>query len=277
MPPYPLPLFPLQVVLFPGTPLPLHIFEPRYRQMLADCLTGESRFGVVGPGRDGEAPDAGAVGCAAEIQANEQLPDGRSNILVVGGARFVVRRVLDDPAPYHVGLVEEFDERPGTLPAAEPVSEVRDLFARYYRLYRSLQDAEPEAPDLPEDPVPLSFTISAALDCDLDLKRRLLGDARHRRAGRPSGSPHSHAHPVARVGAPDPSAGSPEREGQHRTRSCRPTREARAARGAGRHRRADAGCGIGKAELTTYAMDGLPTHESLPGVAPSSMGCSATI
>ena len=174
MPPYPLPLFPLQVVLFPGTPLPLHIFEARYRQMLADCLTGESRFGVVGPGRDGDAPDAGAVGCAAEIQANEPLPDGRSNILVVGGSRFVIRRVLDDPAPYHVGLVEEFDERPGTLPPAEPLSEVRDLFARYYRLYRSLQDAEPDAPELPEEPVPLSFTISAALDCDPDLKRRLL-------------------------------------------------------------------------------------------------------
>ena len=174
MPPYPLPLFPLEVVLFPGTPLPLHIFEPRYRQMLADCLTGESRFGVVGPGRDGEAPDVGAVGCAAEIRANEQLPDGRSNVLVVGGARFLVQRMLDDPAPYHVGLVEEFEERPDTLPAAEPVSEVRDLFARYYHLYRSLQDVEPEAPDLPEDPVPLSFTISAALDCDPDLKRRLL-------------------------------------------------------------------------------------------------------
>ncbi|HTC23226.1 MAG TPA: LON peptidase substrate-binding domain-containing protein [Gemmatimonadales bacterium] len=174
MPPYPLPLFPVEVVLFPGAPLPLHIFEPRYRQMLADCLTGESRFGIVGPGRETEAPDAGAVGCAAEIQANDPLPDGRSNILVVGGARFVVRRLLDDPAPYHVGLVEEFEERPGTLPAAEPVSEVRDLFARYHRMYRSLQDAEAEAPDLPDDPVPLSFMISAALDCDLGIKRRLL-------------------------------------------------------------------------------------------------------
>jgi Lon protease-like protein len=114
------------------------------------------------------------VGCAAEIQANEQLPDGRSNILVVGGARFVVQRLLDDPAPYHVGLVEEFEERAETLPAPEPLSAVRDLFTQYYRMYRSLQDAEPEAPELPEDPVPLSFTISAALDCDAGIKRRLL-------------------------------------------------------------------------------------------------------
>ena len=174
MPPYPLPLFPLDVVLFPGTPLPLHIFEPRYRQMLADCLTGDLRFGIVGPGHAAEAPDAGAVGCAAEIRGNEQLPDGRSNVIVVGGARFVVRRMLDDPAPYHVGLVEDFDERPDTLPGSEPLDAVRELFARYVDLYQTLQDSEPEAPELPEEPIPLSFTISAALDCEAAIKRRLL-------------------------------------------------------------------------------------------------------
>jgi len=174
MPPYPLALFPLDVVLFPGTLLPLHIFESRYRQMLADCLKGESRFGMVGPGRQAEAPDAGAVGCAAEIRASEPLPDGRWNILVVGGSRFVVQRVLDDPAPYHVGLVEEFDERPGTLPPADQLREVRELFARYWEIFRSLQDAEREAPELPDDPVPLTFAVSAALECDPGTKRGLL-------------------------------------------------------------------------------------------------------
>src|SRR6266542_2592016 len=117
MPPYPLPLFPLNLVLFPGTPLPLHIFEPRYRQMLADCLIGDRRFGVVQPGGEVEAPDRGAVGCVAEV---------------------------------------------------------RGLFARYYELYRLLYDAEPEEPELPQEPVPLSFAISAALECDISLKRRLL-------------------------------------------------------------------------------------------------------
>jgi Lon protease-like protein len=174
MPPYPLPLFPLTQVLFPGTPLPLHIFEPRYRQMLADCLVGDRRFGLVEPGAEREAPDRGSVGCVAEIRANEELPDGRSNILVVGGARFVVQRVLDDPAPYLVGLVEEFLEQPDTLPDAAAVAEVRSLFARYYELQRQLYDADPEEPDLPEEPVSLSFAISGALECDLALKRRLL-------------------------------------------------------------------------------------------------------
>lgn len=174
MPPYPLALFPLEVVLFPGRPLPLHIFEPRYRRMLADCLAAEPRFGIVGPGARTEAPDPGAVGCVADIRGSERLPDGRSNIVVVGGARFAVQQVLDDPAPYHVGLVQEFDERPNTLPEAGPLSAVRDLFTRYFAIYQSLQDAEPEAPDLPAEPVRLTFAVSAALDCDADLKRRLL-------------------------------------------------------------------------------------------------------
>jgi Lon protease-like protein len=174
MPPYPLPLFPLNVVLFPGTPLPLHIFEPRYRQMLADCLIGDRRFGLVQPGSEIEAPERGTVGCVAEIRANEQLPDGRANLLVVGGARFVVQRLLDDPAPYLVGLVEEFGEQPGTLPDSAELAEVRSLFVQYYELYRQLYDADPEEPELPEEPVSLSFAISAALECDVALKRRLL-------------------------------------------------------------------------------------------------------
>src|SRR5262245_4737950 len=174
MPPYPLPLFPLNVVLFPGTPLPLHIFEPRYRQMLSDCLIGDRRFGIVQPGTGAERPDRGAVGCIAEIRANEQLPDGRSHIVVVGGARFVVQRMLDDPAPYFVGLVDEFLEQAGTAPATATQAEVRDLFVRYYELYRVLHDADPEEPELPDEAVPLSFAISAALQCDLPLKWRLL-------------------------------------------------------------------------------------------------------
>jgi hypothetical protein len=82
--------------------------------------------------------------------------------------------MLDDPAPYHVGLVEEFDERPGTLPAAERLGELRDLFARYWAVFRSLQDEEPEAPELPDEPVALTFAVSAALECDGGVKRKLL-------------------------------------------------------------------------------------------------------
>src|SRR5581483_7060837 len=117
MAPYRLPLFPLTVVVFPGTPQPLHIFEPRYRRLLQDCLAGNRRFGITLPGEKSEAPEPGAVGCAVEIGASEELPDGRSNILVVGRRRFVVRQLIPGSAPYHVGLVEEFDDDPASAPS----------------------------------------------------------------------------------------------------------------------------------------------------------------
>ena len=109
-----IPIFPLSVVLFPGTPLPLHIFEPRYRQMLADCLAGDRRFGITPAGAAREAPDPGMVGCTAEVRVNQELPDGRSNIVVLGGDRFVVTELLDEPLPYHVASVEPFDDDPTT-------------------------------------------------------------------------------------------------------------------------------------------------------------------
>ena len=88
-----LPLFPLGLVLFPGTAIPLHLFEPRYRQMLADVQAGDRRFGIVcameGVG-ERELP-AGRIGCVAEVTEAHTMPDGRSNIVVVGRERFFLR------------------------------------------------------------------------------------------------------------------------------------------------------------------------------------------
>ncbi|HEU5169035.1 MAG TPA: LON peptidase substrate-binding domain-containing protein [Gemmatimonadales bacterium] len=174
MSPYRLPLFPLTVVLFPGTALPLHLFEPRYRRLLDDCLSGSRRFGITPTGTQREAPDPGTVGCVAEVRANERLPDGRSNVLVLGGTRFVVRQVVPDPAPYYMGLVDEFEEDPATLPGADAVRELRDRFVEYHRAVRLLNDSEPDEPSLPETPLPLSFAVAAAVECDAELKQRLL-------------------------------------------------------------------------------------------------------
>src|SRR5687767_10058110 len=171
---YRLPLFPLQVVLFPGTALPLHIFEPRYRQMLADCLAGSRRFGVTPAGAASDSPDPGMAGCVAEVKANEQLPDGRSNILVMGGARFVLRHVFAAPEPYYTGLVDEFEEDGGTMPAADAVKDLRERFSEYFRVLRLLNDTEPEEPSLPDPPVALSFAVAAAVECDAPTKQGLL-------------------------------------------------------------------------------------------------------
>lgn len=169
-----LPLFPLSVVLFPGTPLPLHIFEPRYRQLLADCLSSDRRFGITPTGAEREAPDAGMVGCTAEVRVNQELPDGRSNIVVLGGERFVVADLLEEPLPYHVATVKPFDDDPATAPPAERTALLREAFTRYAALVRELSDVEPEQPDLPEEALPLSFHVAAGIEVDPAIKQRLL-------------------------------------------------------------------------------------------------------
>ena len=171
-----LPLFPLNVVLFPGTPLPLHIFEPRYRQMLADCLEGDRRFGMTQPGAESEAPAPGAVGCVAKVRVNQELPDGTSNIVVLGEERFVVARLLEGGTPYLLGVVETFEDESATTPDPARVERLREHFTRYAALIRELSDVEPEAPDLPADPVELSFQVAAALELDVALKQRLLAE-----------------------------------------------------------------------------------------------------
>ena len=171
-----LPVFPLTVVLFPGTPLPLHIFEPRYRQMLDDCLAGDRRFGITPSGRAREAPDPGMVGCTAEGRVNQQLPDGRSNIVELGGDRFVVGALLEEELQYYVAEVRTFQDEPGTLPEPERAADLRAGFIRYATLIRELNDAQPQDPELPEDAVALSFHASAGLEVDHTIKQRLLAE-----------------------------------------------------------------------------------------------------
>jgi Lon protease-like protein len=169
-----LPLFPLSVVLFPGTPLPLHIFEPRYRRMLADCLAGDRRFGITPTGAAQEAPDPGMVGCTAEVRVNQALPDGGANIVVVGGDRFVVTTLVPDPAPYFVAAVRTFDDEAGTPPPPPRVALLREVFTRYADMMRELSDVEPRSPELPEEPLPLSFHVAAAVDVETPIKQQLL-------------------------------------------------------------------------------------------------------
>jgi Lon protease-like protein len=171
-----LPLFPLSVVLFPGNPLPLHIFEPRYRRMLVDCLAADRRFGITPVAEDGPPPGPGSLGCVAEIRLNQELPDGRSNIVVIGGTRFVVGRILTESLPYIVGLVQGFEDEEGTEPAEADVVSLRRLTAQYLAGLRELNDEAPEEPVLPEDPVSLSFHISGSINCDLGVKQRLLAE-----------------------------------------------------------------------------------------------------
>jgi ATP-dependent Lon protease len=174
--PFRLPIFPLSVVLFPGTPLPLHIFEPRYKHLLADCLLGDRRFGITPVDGSSEVPGPGTIGCIAEVRVNQELPDGRSNIVVIGGARFVLSHLLDESHPYLMAMVQTFEDDVDAELAELDTSELRELFGRYFVNLRELNDAVPEEPELPEDPSSLSFHIAGGIECDLGIKRRLLAE-----------------------------------------------------------------------------------------------------
>jgi Lon protease-like protein len=174
-----LPLFPLAVVLFPGTPLPLHIFEPRYRQMLTDIRLRENLFGLsyFDASESGlDLPRAGHVGCVAEVRETQSLPDGRSNILTVGLIRYQVEDYVETDEPYLVGRVTFFeDEAEDAEILAERAGQVSDLFLRIARAVRVLNDERAALPELPEtEPEQLSFLVAAAMELDMEIKQELL-------------------------------------------------------------------------------------------------------
>jgi Lon protease-like protein len=165
-----LPLFPLDVVLFPGELLPLHIFEPRYRRMLADCLEGDQQFGLT----TASAPGPGSIGCVARIRAAEPLADGRSNIVVVGERRFGVRALLAEDTPYLVAAIEEFGDEAGTAPPPGELADLRRLGVELRETLAILADRPGEGPDWAGDPELLSFQVAALAESDLENRKRLL-------------------------------------------------------------------------------------------------------
>lgn len=159
-----LPLFPLNVVLFPGTPLPLHIFEPRYRQMTRECLEEKREFGVVLAGKEGIA----SVGCSAEIaKVIKQYEDGRSDILTMGRRRFRVQEVFDDK-PYYQGRVEFLPE-----PAAQNDPHTAErLLALYAEVHRLVYGREGGA--VPAEGSTLAYSVAAELPLEVEFKQELL-------------------------------------------------------------------------------------------------------
>jgi Lon protease-like protein len=169
-----LPLFQLDVVLFPSVELPLHVFEPRYRALLTDVLAGDQRFGVVPAGPRSAPPEPGAIGCVARIVTHQPLAEGRSNIVVVGESRFVLRGLLDDTAPYPVGLVDAFDDDEDSAELPVDMTEtLRHLGERCRTALRVLTD-HPGGEPWAGDPATLTFQIAGALPWGTEQGRRLL-------------------------------------------------------------------------------------------------------
>jgi len=171
-----LPLFPLSTVLYPGLPIPLQVFEERYRLMFASILDGERRFGVVAIVRGHEVGGPATyqpIGCVAEVQEVRRHPDGRLDVVSRGGHRFRIEGVTQS-APYIVADVATLGETAGDT-AKERVVPVGRLFNRYVTtLLETAGESEVEQVGLPDDPVAASYLVAGALQVDLRDKQHLL-------------------------------------------------------------------------------------------------------
>jgi ATP-dependent Lon protease len=157
-----LPLFPLpEVVLFPGRPLPLHIFEFRYRIMMNTILEHDRRFGVLMI--DPNNGEVAKYGCCAEIIHFQRLPDDRMKMLTLGQQRFKVLEYIREK-PYRVGLVQWIEDEPPTQDLRPIAAEVADLLRDVVQLSAKLTDQKIEVPeDLPSLPTELSYWVASNL------------------------------------------------------------------------------------------------------------------
>jgi Lon protease-like protein len=172
-----LPLFPLHTVFFPGMTLPLHIFEPRYREMINLCVTDRLPFGVVlinsGPEVGGLARPH-PVGTYGTISRVERLPDGRMNIEVVGQERFRIRELHHDQS-YLTGTVEKYalaahDESH----AQQCVQQLRPWIDRYLKLLGQVADISFDKQEMPANPVALAYFSAIVVQVPMVEKQALL-------------------------------------------------------------------------------------------------------
>ena len=159
-----LPLFPLELVLLPGAPLPLHIFEPRYKEMIGECLEQKKVFGVI----RAQEQNLADVGCTAEIVAvTKTYDDGRMDIVTQGRERFEVLELNQERAFLRGDVLHVKDEPEKASP--EEITRALDL----HRQILTLANAEQDLPDA--DDTPLSYHLAGSLPLDLDFKQKMLG------------------------------------------------------------------------------------------------------
>jgi uncharacterized protein len=172
------PLFPLKTVLFPGMPLPLHIFEPRYREMIGLCSDENRPFGVVliKEGQEvGEPAMPFEVGTFAKIIGVDRLADGRLNIVTVGTQRFRIHSFSTEKRAYMVGEVEVIDEATaGQEPSPELVSDLTGLVQRYVAMFQAASEQEMTPLQLPTSAEDLSYLVGAVLRVSNEERQRLL-------------------------------------------------------------------------------------------------------
>ena len=170
-----IPLFPLNLVLFPGMPLPLHIFEERYKAMIGDCMRYNRPFGVslIRSGQEvGSPADPQPIGTTARVLRSQMLEQGRINIMTKGERRFEIIEITQQE-PHVAALVKLLDE-----PVGEGFtgisSELTEEFTKLMRNLISLSGGYTSQVDVPQDPVELSYMIAANLDAPIPVRQELL-------------------------------------------------------------------------------------------------------
>jgi uncharacterized protein len=178
-----LPLFPLGTVLYPGLLLPLNIFEERYRELVRDLLDGPEprRFGVIAirKGRETGVDGISAlyqIGCVATVREVAEQDDGRYHLVTVGTQRFRLAS-LDKSRPYLQGEVDLLEEEVGDEAAAGlAVHAVQRGFHGYVEALASRESVEVTVPELPDEPVLLSYLVAASMILDLSVRQDLLAE-----------------------------------------------------------------------------------------------------
>jgi Lon protease-like protein len=155
-------LFPLDVVLFPGAPLPLHIFEPRYKEMINECLEQKRSFGMVRANKNALAE----IGCTAVIlDVSKKYDDGRLDIMTEGKQRFEIVQ-LSQERSFLQGEVLFFEDEPGEVPATDLEAVVQ--------LHEQLLDLLGQNVKIDQKHPRISFHLAHELPVDLDFKQALL-------------------------------------------------------------------------------------------------------
>lgn len=171
-----MPIMPLNAVLFPGMPMPLFVFEDRYRRMISECVEDERPFGIalIREGYEIGGPAVPwEIGTAAKIVRALELQEGGLHVLTVGTQRFRVESIFQEE-PYLVADVEMLEEPPDETAPAELHEELRELFIAHLRLVLQLLGQPDIELNMPETATRLSYMVAAHLTCPLQARQKLL-------------------------------------------------------------------------------------------------------
>jgi Lon protease-like protein len=174
-----IPLFPLNTVLFPGTPINLHIFEPRYIQMIKDYQDSQIPFGVVlikmGMEALGPLAEPYSIGCMSRILQIQLLEGGKMNLVAVGGERFRLLGLDRQSKPYLVGQVQPYPlENIDPIESSRKLDHLRRQFDRFIEKLQQVSPNQLDLDDLPSDEVSFAYFSAAVLQISPRQKQELL-------------------------------------------------------------------------------------------------------